>query len=103
MTPTNPFEEGGQTLIRPNRHHHEDLEGSGDGFERDRIEASQKTSERPEADARVELLFKKTSRSEAENSSRRKKQSSLAKQSKNAVMSSLSPREEQSSLDQKII
>ena len=35
VTPADPFEEGEQTLIRPDRHHHEDLEGSGDGFERD--------------------------------------------------------------------
>ena len=33
MAPTDPLEEGEQTLIRPDCHHHEDLEGSGDGFE----------------------------------------------------------------------
>ena len=91
MTPTDPFEEGEQTLIRPDRHHHEELEGSGDDFEREIIEESQKTSERPEADAGEELLFKGISRSENENSSRREEHYSLAKQNKNLMMSNISP------------
>ena len=50
-----------------------------------------------EANAGGELLFKGTSRSENKSSNRRKEPSSLARQSKNAMMSSISPREEQSS------
>ena len=96
MKPTDPFEVGEQTPIRPDRHHHEFIKGSGDDFERKRIEESQKTSERLDADAGEELLLKGTSRSETVNNSRRKEQSFLAKQSKNAMMSSVSPREEQS-------
>ena len=42
-----------------------------------------------------ELVFKGTSRSETKNSGRIKVQSSLAKQSKNAMMSSINSREEQ--------
>ena len=97
VTPTDPFEEREQMLIRPDRHDYEDPEGSGDDFERERVEESQKTSECPEAHAGEELFFKGTSRSETGNSSRGKEQSSLAKQSKNAMMSTISPREEKSS------
>ena len=42
-------------------------------------------------------MFKGTSKSETKSNSRRKDQSSLVKQGKNAMMSSLSPRDEQSS------
>ena len=97
MTPTHPFEEGKKTLIRPNCHHHEDLQGSRDDLKREKNEESQKTSEHSEAHTGEKIVFKGTSRSETENSGRRKEQSSLAKQSKNAMMSSVSPREEQSS------
>ena len=45
----------------------------------------------------MKLVFKGTSGLEIENSSRRKEQSSLPKESKNAMMSRISPREEQSS------
>ena len=44
-----------------------------------------------------ELLFKGTSKSETKSNSRRKEQSSLVKQGKDAMMSSISPREEQAS------
>ena len=32
MTPTDSFEEGEQMLSRPDCHHHQDLEGSGEEF-----------------------------------------------------------------------
>ena len=97
MTPTDPLEEGEQTLIGPDCHHHEDLEGSGDDFEPEKKEESEKISEQTEADTGEELVYKGTSRSETENSGRRKKQSSLSKQSQNVTISSISPRVEQSS------
>ena len=61
------------------------------------IGKSQRTSERSEADAREELLFKGTFKSETMSNSRRKEQSSLVKQRKNAMMSRISPMEEQPS------
>ena len=51
MTPTDPFEEGEQTLIRPDHHHHEDLEERSDDFEREGIEKPQRTSAHSEANA----------------------------------------------------
>ena len=82
VTPTDPFEEWRQTLIRPDCHHHEGLEGPGDDFEREEIEIPQRTSERSEATAEEELSFKGTSKSEIKSNSRRKEQSSLVKQGK---------------------
>ena len=90
VTPTEPFEEGEQTLIRPDNHHQEDPQEPGE-----EIENARETSERSEARVREELLFKETSRSETKYNSRRKGQSSLVKQGKNAMMSSINPREEQ--------
>ena len=51
VTATDPFEEGKQTLIRPEHHHHEDMEETGDDTEREGIEKPQRTSERSETDA----------------------------------------------------
>ena len=51
VTATDPFEEGEQTLIRPENYHHEDLEEPGDDTEREGIEKPQRTSERSETDA----------------------------------------------------
>ena len=34
LSPTDPFEEGEHTQIRPDRHHQDDLKGSGDDSER---------------------------------------------------------------------
>ena len=45
MTPTDPFEEGEQMLIRPDQHHREDLEEPGEDFEREETEKTQETSE----------------------------------------------------------
>ena len=53
-----PFEEGEQTLLRPDHHHHEDPQKLGDDFEREEIEKSQRTSDCSEAEAREELLLK---------------------------------------------
>ena len=100
MAPTDPFEEEEQTLIRPDHHFCEDVEEPGEESEREETEKTQETSERSEdlkVGIREELLFKGTSKSETKNNSRRKEQSSLVKQGKNAMMSSMSPREEQPS------
>ena len=84
-------------VSQPDSHHHDNLEGPGDDFDRERVEGSKKTSERSETYAREEMSFKRTRRSETMGDSRRKQQSSLDKQRKNAMMSSITPREEQSS------
>ena len=70
MKPTDPFEEGEQTLIRPDHHHREDLEEPGEDFEREETEKTQQTSERFEVGSREELLFKGTSQLETKNNSR---------------------------------
>ena len=95
MTPMDPFEEGKQTLIRPDHHHREDPEEPGEEFEREETVETQETSEHSEVGVREELLFKGTSKSESKSNSRRKEQSSLVKQGMNAMRSSISPREEQ--------
>ena len=43
VTPTDPFEEGEQTLIRVDHHHHEDPEEPGEELEREETEETQKT------------------------------------------------------------
>ena len=95
VTPTKIFEEGEQTLIRPDHHHQEDPQEPGDYLQREGVERPQKTSDRAKADAEEDLLFKATSRPETKSNNRRKEQSSLVKQGKNAMMSSIRPREEQ--------
>ena len=97
MTPIDPFDEGEQTVIRPDRHHREVLEEPGEDIEREKIEKAQETSERSEVRVREALLFKGTSKSETEKNSRKKEQPSLVKQGKNAMMSSINPREKQPS------
>ena len=52
------FEEGEQTLIRPDYHHHADLEESGEDFEREEVERTEEATERSEAEPREEVLFK---------------------------------------------
>ena len=52
------FEEGKETLIQPDHHHHRDLEGSGDDFDQERTERLGQTSERSEANAREKLSLK---------------------------------------------
>ena len=96
-TLTDPFEEGEQTLIRPDYHHHADLEEPGEDFERKEVERTEEASERSEVDQREELLFRGMSKSETRGNKWRKEQSSLVKQGKNAMMSSISHREEQTS------
>ena len=76
VTPTEPFEEGEQTLIRPDHHHQEDPQEPGDELEREGVEKPRKTLERYEIDARPELLFKGTSKSQTKSNNRRKEQSS---------------------------
>ena len=54
-------------------------------------------AERSEVEPREELLFRGMSKSETKSNKWRKEQSSLVKQSKKAMMSSISPSEEQAS------
>ena len=96
-TPTDPFEEGEQTLTRPDYHHHSDLEEPGEDFGREEVERAEEASEHSEVEAREELLFKGTSKRKTKSNRWRKEQSSLVKQGKNAMMSNVSPREEQPS------
>ena len=94
-TLVDPFDEGERTLIRPDFEPSEDLE-------QEEVERTEETSERSEVDPREEVLFKGMSKSETkshrwrrENSHSANTHSSLAKQSNNAMMSSISPSEEQ--------
>ena len=90
-----PFDDGEQTLIRPDFEPSEDLE-------REEVERTEKASERSEVGTRDEVLFRGMSKSETKSHKWRKEpphptstHSSLAKQSNNAMMSSISPSEEQ--------
>ena len=94
-TLVDPFDEGERTLIRPDFEPSEDLE-------QEEVERTEETSERSEVEPREEVLFKGMSKSETkshrwrrENSHSANTHSSLAKQSNNAMMSSISPSEEQ--------
>ena len=93
-TLVDPFDEGERTLIRPDFEPSEDLE-------RMKVERTE-ASERSEVEPREEVLFRGVSKSESKSHKWRKDfsdptntHSSLAKQSKNAIMSSISPSEEQ--------
>ena len=97
VTPHDPIEEGEQTLIRPDHHHREEPEEPGEELKPEETEETQGTSERSEVGIGEELLLKGTSKSDTKINSRRKEQSSLVKQGKNAMMSSISPREGQPS------
>ena len=83
-----PFDEGEQTLIRP------DFE-PGEDLEREEVERREEAWERPEVEPREEVLFREMSKSETKTHKWRKELSSLVKQSKNAMMSSICPSEEQ--------
>ena len=83
-----PFDEGEQTLIRP------DFE-PGEDLAREEVERTEEASEHSEVEPREEALFRGMSKSETESNKWREEQSSLVKQSKNAMMSSRSPSEEQ--------
>ena len=96
-TLTDPFEEGEQTLIRTNYHHHADLEEPGEDFEWEEVERKVDASEPSGVKPREELLFRGMSKSETKSNEWRKEQSSLVKQSKNAMMSGISPSEEKTS------
>ena len=90
-----PFDEGERTLIRPDFETSEDLE-------REEVERTEETSERSEVEPREEVLFRGMSKSETKSHRWRREfshpantNSSLAKQSNNAMMSSISSSEEQ--------
>ena len=90
-----PFDKGERTLIRPDFEPSEDLE-------RKEVERTEDASERSEVEPREGRLFRGRSKSETKSHRWRKKlshpantHSSLAKQSKNVMMSSISPSEEQ--------
>ena len=94
-TLVDPFDQGERTLIRPDFEPNEDLE-------RKEVERAEKTSERSEVEPRKEVLFRGMSKSETKShrygrefSHPANTHSSLAKQSNNAMMSSISPSEEQ--------
>ena len=53
-----------QTLIRPDYHHHADLEEPGEDFDREEVERTEEASERSEVELREELLFRGMSKSE---------------------------------------
>ena len=57
-TPRDPFEEGEQTLTRPDYHHHADLKEPDEEFGREEVERTGEASERSEVEAREELLLK---------------------------------------------
>ena len=90
-----PLDEEERTLIRPDFEPSEDLE-------REEVERMEEASERFEVETREEVLFRGMSKSETDSHKWTKElsnpantHSSLAKQSKNAMMSSISPSEEQ--------
>ena len=56
-TPTDPFEEGEQTLIQPNHHHHADQEEPREDFEQEEVERTEEASEHSEIEPREEILF----------------------------------------------
>ena len=85
-TPTDPFEEGEQTLTRPDYHHHAYLEDPGQDYRREEVERTEEASERSEVEMREELLFKRTSKSETNSNMWRKEQSSLVKQGKDMAV-----------------
>ena len=94
-TLVDPFDEGERTLIRP------DFEPSDD-LEREEVERTEETSERSEAKPREEVFFRGMLNSETKSQRWRREfshpantHSSLAKQSNNSMMSSISPSEEQ--------
>ena len=89
------FDDGEQTLIRP------EFEPSED-HEREEVERTEEALERSQVEPREEVLFREMSKSETKSHKWRKifsqptnKHFSLAKQSRNATMSSISPSEEQ--------
>ena len=94
-TLVDPFDEGERTLIRPDFEPDEVLE-------REEAERTEEISERPEVEPREEVLYRGMSKSETkshrwrgEYSHSASTHSSLAKQSNNAMMSSISPSGEQ--------
>ena len=94
-TLVNPFDEGERTLLRPDFEPDEDLE-------REEVEKTEETSERSEVGPREEVLYRGMSKSKTrsykwgkEPSHPTSTHSSLAKQSNNAMMSSMSTSEEQ--------
>ena len=89
------FDEGERTLIRPDFEPSEDLG-------RAEVEGTEEASERSEVEPREEVLFRGMSKSDTKSHKWRKELShpastlsSLAKQSKNSMMSSISLSEEQ--------
>ena len=94
-TLVDPFDEGERTRIRPDSEPSEELE-------REEVERTEEASKRSEVEPREEVLFRGMSKSETKSHRWRREfshpantHSSLAKQSNNAMMSSISPSEEQ--------
>ena len=83
-TATDPFEEGEQTLTRPDYNHHADLGGPCEDLEREEVGRTEEALECSEVETNA--LFKGTSKSETKSNRWGKEQSFLAKQGKNAMM-----------------
>ena len=101
-TLVDPYDEGERALIRPDFEPSEELE-------REEVQRTNEALERSEVEPREEVLFRGMSKSETKSHTWRKEfshptntHSSLAKQSKNAMMSSISPSEEQTRLKEKM-
>ena len=91
-----PFDEGEQTLIRP------DFE-PGEDLEREEVKTTFEASERSEVEPREEVLFRGMFKSQTRSNKKEKnKQSSLVNQRKNAMMSSISQSEEQTGSEEKL-
>ena len=58
VTPTDPYEEGEQTLVRPDHRHREDLEEPGEDFERVKTGKTQETLESTERRERSRRTLK---------------------------------------------
>ena len=69
MTPTEPFEEGEQTLIRPDHYHQEDRQEPDDDLKREKVEKIREILVPSEANAGEKLRFKGTSKSETKSNS----------------------------------
>ena len=93
-TATDPFEEGEQTLTRPDYNHQADLGEPGEDLEWEEVGRTEEASDCSEVETREELVLKGTSKSETKSNRWGKEESSLVKQGKNAMMSSISSREE---------
>ena len=97
-TLTGPFKEGEQTMIRPDYHHHADLEGKSQAMTLNGRKLKERWRSRsvPRSNREKNYCSRECPNQRIRVTSGEKK-SSLVKQSKKAMMSSISPCEEQTS------